>query len=473
MSETKSVPAKAPLFKNKQFWLIVVWVLFFLLWFMPTPEGLTVAGKHAMAVVVLTIGMWLTKAVPPAVGSMIMLGIVSVFMRSEIEAATLFKYWTQETMWFIITCFAFAAIMKKSGLGHRLSTIVFSIKNPLLLNFAILVLSFIFSLVGMAASLPKLTLLFPILVSIATLSGLDKDNTNVRRIAVMINLLANTTGVLLYTGFSLNPTLGTVGGFDMNYTLWLKEVMPLALAGNLLLFFVIYFMYMPRKSEAGFDHEKITAMRKELPAVSGLEWKAIVWFLIAIAFWATGGKTHIGAGFATLLVVGLMCLPKIGIISFKEFADSVNWPTVFMIMGVLAFGAMGSTGFTKWLVQKIMPATLPSSPMVCLLIICFLIELFHIALGSIGTSMALLVPVMVSIAPSIGIDGKCMAIVTYMCIVFQSFFPYQNVAFVAGLSYNLWEEKDLLKTGIVLFFLVPLLFAVVMYPFYTHMGWIL
>ncbi len=232
-------------------------------------------------------------------------------------------------------------------------------------------------------------------------------------------------------------------------------------------------MYMPKKGEAGFDNAKITAMRKELGKVKGVEWKAIVWFLIAIAFWATGGKTHIGAGFATLLIVGMMCLPKIGMISFKEFADSISWPTVFMIMGVLAFGAMGSTGFTSWLVEKILPSTLPSSPMVCLLIICFLIEILHIALGSIGTSMALLVPVLVGIAPSVGVSGECMAIVTYMCIIFQAFFPYQNVAFVAGLSYDLWEEKDLLKTGTVLFFLVPILFAVVMFPFYNMMGWIL
>ena len=260
----KEVKPQVPFYKNKMAWMVIVWVIFFIIWFMPTPEGLEVAGKHAMAVVVLTIGMWLIKAVPPAVGSMIMLGIVSVFMRNELEASALFKYWTQETMWFIVTCFAFAAVMKNTGLGHRLSTIVFSIKSPLLLNFAIVVLCFIFSLVGMAASLPKLTLLFPILVSIATLSGIDKDNRNVRRIALMINLMANTTGVFLYTGFSLNTALGTVGGFDMNYTLWIKDVLPMAIAGNLVLFFVIYFMYMPKKDEPGFDYEKISEMKGQL-----------------------------------------------------------------------------------------------------------------------------------------------------------------------------------------------------------------
>lgn len=464
---------KAPILKNKQFWLAVVWIVFFAIWFMPTPTGLSIAGKHAMAVVVLTIGMWLSKAVPPAVGSMIMLGIVSVFMRSELPASKLFGYWTQETMWFILSSFAFAAVMKKSGLGHRLSTIVFAIRSPLLLNFAILLLNFLFSVVGMAASLPKLTLLFPILLTITTLSGLDKYNTNVRRVAVMINLLANTTGMLLYTGFSLNPTLGTIGGFEMNYTLWLKEAAPLGLVGNLLLFAVVYLLYIPKKDEASFDFNKIDDMRSKLGKITKSEWMAIAWFLIAILFWVTGGKTKIGAGFATLLVVGMMCLPKIGIISFKEYLDSVSWPTTFMTMGVLAFGSLGTTGFTSWLVGKIIPSSLPSSPMICIVLVCFLVEILHIALGSMGTSVALLVPVMVNLAPSVGVSGECLAIITYMTIAFQAFFPYQNVCFVAGLSYEMWEEKDLLRTGAVLFFLVPLLFGIVMYPFYTAMGWIL
>lgn len=470
---TKDNNINTAFYKNKMLWFVVIWIAFLAIWFMPTPEGLTPAGQHAMAVVVLTIGLWLVKVTPPAVGSMIMLGIVAVFMREELPAKILFSYWTQETMWFILTCFAFSVVMKKSGLGHRLSTIVFSIRNPFVLNFAILILNFIFSLVGMAASLPKLTLMFPILISIATMSGLDKNNKNVRRLALMINLLANTTGVLLYTGFSMNPALGPLGGFEMNFTQWMSDVLVPAICGNIIIFAVIYFMYMPGKDEPSFNVEEIEKMRKELPPIQKAEWHAIIWFLIAIAFWATGGQTGIGAGFATLMVVGLMCLPKIGIINFKEFVDSVNWPTVFMLMGVLAFGALGKTGFNSWLVEKIMPAAMPSNTIISLLIICFFVEILHIALGSIGTSMALLVPVLVGIAPSIGVSAKCISIVAYMCIIFQAFFPYQNVAFVAGLSYDLWEEKDLIKTGLVLFILVPILFAVVLFPYYTFKGWIM
>jgi len=278
---------------------------------------------------------------------------------------------------------------------------------------------------------------------------------------------------LIYTGFSMNPTLGTVGGFMMNFPLWIHDIFVPALAGNVLMFIVIYLMYMPKKGEVSFNYSKVTELRHSLGRMSGIEWKSVIWFVIAILFWSTSGKTGIGAGFATLLIVGIMCLPKIGMFTFKEFIDSVSWPTVFMIMGVLAFGALGTTGFTSWIVKSVMPTSLPFNPIISLLIICFIIEILHIASGSIGSSMALLIPVMVSIAPVVGVTGKCIAIITYMVIVFQAFFSYQNVAFVAGLSFNLWEEKDLLKTGIVLFFLVPILFSVVLYPFYMLMGWVL
>lgn len=473
MAQDNTLAQKVPLYKNKQFWLVVIVAAFLAIWFMPPLEGLTRPGQHALAVVILTIGLWLSKAVPPGVGSLIMLGIVSVFMRNELPAAKLFNYWTQETIWFIITCFVFATVMKKSGLGHRLSTIVFSIKSPLLLNIAIAVVNLVFSILGMAVSLPKLTLLFPILVSIATLSGLDKQSNHVRRLAIMINLMANTTGALVYTGFSMNPAMAPLGGFEMNYTTWLLNVTFPAFVGNIVLFLVIYFMYRPRKGEGGFDFGQISEMRKELGPMKPVEWHAVFWFAVALLFWATAGKTGIGAGFATVLVVGAMCLPKVGIINFKEFLDSIQWPTVFMLMGVLAFGALGATGFTKWLVARLMPSTLPASPMISLLLICFLVEILHIPLGSIATSMALLIPVLIGVGPSIGVSPVCITIVTYMCILFQAFFPYQNVAFVAGLSYGLWEEKDLVKTGIVLFFLVPIVFSIILYPYYVYMGWIL
>jgi di/tricarboxylate transporter len=468
----KKVDSPVPIYKNKLVWLCFVWVLALIVWFIPTPEGLTVAGQHAMAVVVLTIGMWLVGATPPAIPAIIMLGIVSVVMRDEIPATDLFRYWTQETMWFIMFCFAFAAIMKKSGLGNRVATYVFSIKNPLVLNFAMLFVNFLFSLIGMAASLPKLTLLFPILVAIATMSGIDKENRHVRRVALMINLMANNTGILIYTGFNLNTTIGGLGGFEMNYTLWLQQMLVPALCANLLVFFIIYFMYRPKKDEPGFDVAKAKEMRKELGKVKPVEWKTILWILIAILFWATSAQTKIGAGFATVLVIGMMMLPKIGLINFKDFTDSIQWTTVFMLMGVLAFSALGGTGFTTWLVDALLPASLPNNPIIVLLIMCFFVEILHIALGSIATSAALLIPTLVAIGPSVGLAPQVVTFVTFILLTCQAFFPYQNVAFVAGQAYNLWEPKDLLKTGLAIFFTLPILLSVVLYPFWVAMGWI-
>lgn len=464
---------KTPFYKDKFVQMVVVCVLALIVAFMPTPAGLTPAGQHAMGVVVFTIGMWLVKAVPPGLTSIIMIGIVTVFMREEITSDALLGYWTKETIWFIIISFAFAAVMKKTGLGNRLATIIFSIRNPFLLNLAILVLNFVFSLLGMATALPKIALLFPLLVSISTLSGLDKQNTNVRRLALQINLLSSSTGVLLYTGFSINTTLAPLAGFETNYTQWLGEVTPLAIVGNLLIFFITYFMYMPKKGEPTFDFDHVDTMRKDLGKVTTPEIKAIVWIAILIAFWATGGTTGIKAGFICLLIVGLMCLPKIGVMTFKDMLDSINWGTVFMIMGVLAFGALGSTGFTQWLVDTVMPSSLPGGTIMHLIIICYAIELLHIVLGSVSTSMSLMIPVLVTIAPMIGVSGKCIAIICYCMLMFQAFFPYQNVAFVAGGSYNLWDDSDLLKIGIVSFVIMPIVFAVLCFPFYSLMGWVL
>ncbi|MBC7341048.1 MAG: anion permease [Clostridia bacterium] len=117
--------AKAATLDRKVLWLGIAVLLGLILWFMPTPPGLTVAGKHALAVVIFTVFLWVSGAVPTGVGSLLMIGIVICLMPKEVEPAKFLSFWSQDTMWFVLVCFIFGAVMQKSGLGNRLATMCF------------------------------------------------------------------------------------------------------------------------------------------------------------------------------------------------------------------------------------------------------------------------------------------------------------------------------------------------------------
>jgi di/tricarboxylate transporter len=374
-------------------------------------------------------------------------------------------------MWFILVCFIFSAIVETSGLGKRLTIYVFSIRRLILIDLALLGLNILFDALGMNASFPKLALLFPLVMSVALMSGMGKDHPYVRHLAIMINMLANLTGTLVYTGFVMNPALGPLGGFTVNYTSWLQWFFVPALVYTLVCFFVIYLLFHPPRG-VQFDPNIARAELKKLGPLATVEKKAVVWLTIAVSLWATGGLTGLPTGYAAVLVASFVLLPGIGLLTFKQYVDKTDWNAVFMLMGVLAIGTLGSTGFAKWIWSHILPARMPGSPMAALVIISFLVELLHVPLGSVATSQALAVPSLAEYASTFGASKALVSFVAYLTIVGQQFFPYQNAALVVGMGYGLWKPKDIFKLGCVMFILTPLTMGVLLYPWWVHLGWI-
>jgi di/tricarboxylate transporter len=455
---------------SKVLWLSFASLIGLVVWFMPVMPGLTLTGQHALAVVLFTVLLWISNAAPTGVSSLLMIGIVLCFM-PEIKPSVFLGFWTGDTMWFILVCFLFSAVVETSGLGKRLTVYVFSIRSLILIDLGLLGLNALFSALGMNASFPKLALLFPLITTLATMSSMPKDDPYVRHLAIMINVLANTTGTLVYSGFVINPALGPLGGFEVNYVTWLEWFFVPALVYTMVSFVVIYFLFLPPRDEH-FDAKVEEEELKKLGPLSAKEIKAIAWLTLAIVLWATGPLTGIPTGFAAALVAAMMLLPGIGMLTFKEYVQKTDWNAVFMLMGILAIGTLGVTGFASWIWAHILPAQMPHNPMVSLTIISALVEVLHIPLGSTATSQALAVPSLADYATTLGMSRILVSFVTYMSIVGQFFFTYQNAALVVGLGYGLWRPMDIFKYGVVMFFLTPITLGVLLYPWWVYMGWI-
>jgi len=462
-------PLKWHIDKNTM-WLGIAALIGLVIWFMPVMPGLTITGQHALAVVIFTVLLWVSGATPTGVAALLMMAIVLCFM-PEIKPSTFLGFWTGDTMWFILVCFIFSAVLETSGLARRLTIYVFSIRSLILIDIALLGLNTLFSAVGMNASFPKLALLFPLITSFAAMSSMPKDDPYVRHLALMVNVLANTTGTLVYSGFVINPALGPLGGFSVNYVTWLQWFFIPALVYTLVSFAVIYFLFLPPRGEH-FDYQVEREQLSRLGPITKLEIGTIAWLTLAVVLWATGPFTGLSTGFAAALIAAGLMLPGIGIITFKEYVQKTDWNAVFMLMGILAIGSLGSTGFATWIWSYILPTHMPSNPMVSLTLISGLVELLHIPLGSTATSQALAVPSLAEYAATLGMSRELLSFVTYMSIVGQFFFVYQNAALVVGLSYGLWTAKDIFKFGAVMFFVTPITFGVILYPWWTYMGWI-
>jgi di/tricarboxylate transporter len=244
-----------------------------------------------------------------------------------------------------------------------------------------------------------------------------------------------------------------------------------SLVFTLVSFAVIYLLFAPPRGEH-FDVKVNKEQLRKLGPLTRLEIKTIAWLLVTVVLWSTGSVTGIPAGFVAILAAASMMLPGIGLVTFKQFAENTNWNVVFMLMGILAIGDLGSTGFAQWIWGHILPTTLPHNAPLSLVIISFLVEVLHIPLGSLGTSMALAVPSLSAYGQTLGMSKELVSFVTFTSVSGQYFFSYQNAGLIFGAGYGLWKAKDILKYGAVMFFVTPLTLGVLLYPWWVLMGWI-
>ena len=475
-SEEKIVPSgegKVPIYKNKLVHLVGSLLIGAIIWFLPNPADLPLVAQHSAAVLITVILLGSTNCIPVGLASMLMIGFVTMFMAKELPPGTFLSYWTSDTIWFILVCFGFGAMMQLTGLGKRLASYVFSMKSLIAINLVLFGVSVLMSLGGIANTTPKIAMIIPLILSMAALSSLDKTDPYVKNVAITFSCTCTTVGLLFYSGGFINTMLGQLAGFDLSFASYFAMYFVPALILNVVVLFTCYFVFRPKKgSSPGFDPEKTKALRKDMGKLSAQEWKAIFWICVALVLWATAGKTGFKTGFIAVFVICFAMMPKIGAITFNDYLKNVNWGVVFMILGVLCVASFAGTGLVTWFWAKILPENLPENKMLLLLFVSFASELLHIPFGAIAGAISLAIPTFAGLADQIGIAKECVVYVSHMSLTAQFFFPYQAVTMVAAMAFGIFDSRDVLKIGSVLFIVVPIVSAILCYPWYMMMGWV-
>lgn len=103
------------------FGFVLAWSVFFLIiWVMPTPDGLTDAGKATLAVVAWASIMWIFESIPVGITGILipMLLVMGGAVEKFPKAASGF---TTPVVFLCLAAFLFAALMQAAGLDRRIA----------------------------------------------------------------------------------------------------------------------------------------------------------------------------------------------------------------------------------------------------------------------------------------------------------------------------------------------------------------
>lgn len=319
---------------------VLIGAIFFIL---PPPFDVGIQGWHVMGLLIPVIIIWATEALPVGVSSMLFLSLTVAFGLVKINVA--FAGFTSHLPWLMAGAFAIGAAMQQTGLSKRMAYYLLSRLNSF---WGLIVGIYLVNICLMAvpSSSARSGILAPILKSINTTVG---DNPRSNFSSWLTYLFCSATdafvGQLFLTGGASNAILiGLYLEFSGHTLNWLQWLVIMALPAVVFAFFAVFgsMLFVRPEPEllAKMKNIKISGMNyNELGPMTAGEWRALFIFLFAILLWVIGDKIHLEAGIASLIIMSILFLPRIGVLK-AEALQTFNWNIVLLIGAVMGVGGI-------------------------------------------------------------------------------------------------------------------------------------
>jgi solute carrier family 13 (sodium-dependent dicarboxylate transporter), member 2/3/5 len=341
-------------------------LVFILIYYMPTPSGLSLQAQSAMACFGAALVWWIMEPFPTYATSLALLLML-----------TLTNSWSEkkvlgvlglEVIWFNILAFILCSALVKTKLSQRLALMMGVKFGNKCMN---MMLAFIGLHLILAPFIPataaRTVMVLPLMLVIAQFYGSTTENPN----NVGVNLFQqNLQSISIFssafvTGSTCNIIAAAfifdMGGHKVYYSDWMFGMLPIAVISMLISWYIgPKFLYKVKK-----EHQKpvvqggIEAMRdklKEMGVLSFDEKKAAAIFILVLFLWATDRFHTSWFGFeiseemAALVGVVILFMPKIGLLKWNDC--DIPWHVIIFSAGAYAGGlALSESGAARWMVN--------------------------------------------------------------------------------------------------------------------------
>lgn len=413
--------------------------------------SLPVDGKKCLALSLMAVVWWATKAMDAGITSLALLVSFVLFLDSEIVSAqSVFNLWTTPTIYLVIGGFLISETIGQSGLGERIAC--YFVKwfvnsyNSIIISCYVLgaLLSFM-----IPHPWPRSFLLFSVMSYIIKASKVEKQYAVNIGLAVFAGSIP--TSMILITGDStLNPAVASFAGETMSWGQWILRMgVPGLLAATLTCIAQISICKKP--AEFYLDKHIIEDKQRSLGRMGRKELGTILVMILAIILWMTDSSHGIHSGWVAIGAVILLASPLIGVLS-KDSWKAVNMSTLLFLCAALSIGTVGGlTGMNDWIAAALMPGSLSSNPYIFALAACGICMIIHMVLGSTLAVLGIAAPAVISFGTSVGIPPIVSAMIAYTAVCLHWLLPFHHMNLLVGLGDQGggYTEKETLKLGIV------------------------
>lgn len=456
----------------------LAWSLFFLVLFaMPTPDGLSPAGKACLAVVVWACVIWVSEAVPVGISG-ILIPMLLILSGATGKFNVAVGGFISNAAFLCLIAFLLAAIIQAAGLDRRLALTLLHRARVKTVNgviWAMYGVNFVLALIVPGAN-PRAALQLPVIQGITDLLGNTPEERDAKKAIVIQSMVYGSmiAGMCILTAHL--PNLVVVGLFQSKLNLEISYFNWFLLQWPYMGMFVItqwwiqrYFKTRARVIAGGEDI--IKKQYRELPRMSQTEWLILACFTLIAILWMTEGVTKIKSHVAAMIGLALLFIPGLFNFKWKEIEERTIWGTFLMLGGALSMSSvMGSSGLAQWLADYIHPIAAGHSWWVVLLIMMVGTHIIRLGMLSNVAAVSLFAPILLALAPKFGLHPVAFTMLVADTDTFAYILPTQVTVAVIAYSSGTFSMADYAKVGWVSVLLAIAYGIFVMAPWYAFMG---
>ena len=430
--------------KKALIWFVIALIVCIIILLLPTPEGLPPEGHRFFALLILVLILWVSEAVPIGITALLVAGgLILLGVQSPSDAWMPFS---NPAVMYVLMLIMFGVIIEQVGLAKRILNFILKRAgtNVKRMSLFLAVSSTLLATIFHDATV-TIIMLYSIVPLFRTMGITPKKSNRLSKFFVLlIPLAASAGGFGTYLGGGRNPItvdiLYRMTGIEVGFTQFMICNLPIALFTAFTTWGVLWLIFRPDVKElpAGIVAEELPPMaRKE---------KLVLWLFVgAFALWTFTDLTGIQVSVVAAAV--LAAIYALRLVDWKETVKKFPWESWLVFGAGVSLGmAMLQSGAGLWLANVFLPAFV-GGPWPLLFLGCGL-------LGSILTSMmsntaaaALILPITIPLAQSLGVAPAPIALGAPICcsfIVLVIGCPPSIIAYATGY----FKQTDFVKVAV-------------------------
>lgn len=379
-----------------------------------------------------------------------------------LDVSTTFSQYVNSNVILCVGMFVVGQALFETGMANKIGGLVTRFaKTEKTLIIAIMVIAGVMS--GFLSNTGTAAVLIPVVCGIADESGYSRSHLLMP--LVFAAALGGNLSIIGAPGNLMGANALQEMGIKTSFFMYAPIGIPMLLIG--ILYFVCfgYKLLMQNQNEAAQNLEE----QKDFSNVP--KWKQIISLVVLIVvIFAMIFEELIGISIQLSACLGALFLVLTGVLTEKEALNSIDLKVVLLFGGSLSLAkALDVTGAGSMIADKIV-GLLGSNPNpILLLLVIFLVTCVLTNFMSNTATTALMIPIAVSLANSLGADPRSVVIATVIAGSCAYATPIGMPANTMVVGLGGYKFKDYVKSGLPLIlvsFAICMILLPILFPFY-------